>query len=122
MFKCLNLVAMSKQEVYVIVGVHQAILLVPVEFKLLGAPSCVVRYALVGHVNGKHCLRILGNSGKDLSQEILGHYHGEHEVVEFVLLVNVGKETAHHDTEPISRNRPSGMLTTGTTTKVLARN
>ena len=34
-FKRLNLVAVSEQEVNIIVGIHQAILLVTVEFKLL---------------------------------------------------------------------------------------
>lgn len=34
-FKCLNLVAVRKQKVNVVVGVHQAIFLVTVQFKLL---------------------------------------------------------------------------------------
>ena len=119
--KCLNLVAVREQEVDVVVGIHQAILLVTVEFKLLATSRGVVRNPLVGHVNGQHCLGIFSNGGKDFLEKIFTHHDGEHEVIEFVLLMYIRKETAYDNSETISRNRPRSMLTTRTTTEVLAR-
>ena len=76
---------------------------------------------LVGKVNHHVHLRIGLDVGKELLKEGFADHNRENEIIKFVLLVDVGKETAHNDAETIAGNGPGGVFAARPATEVLAR-
>ena len=76
---------------------------------------------LVWEVNHHVHLRIGLDVGKELLKEGFADHNWKDEVIEFVLLVDIGKETAHNDAETVASNGPGGVFTARPATEVLAR-
>ena len=107
-FPCLYLILVFKQIVDIVETVDKALFLVAVDFKLLALACSEVGDSLVGQVNLYLHLRVLLNALKEFGEELLAHYHRQHEVVEFVVLVDVGKEAADNHAESITGDCPCG--------------
>ena len=94
--------------------------LVAVNLEML-APSCgLIGDALLGQVYFHLRLRIGLNAVEEFLQKVLADNDRQHKIVEFVVLVDICKETADNHTETIAGNSPSSMFTAGTRTEVLA--
>ena len=110
----LYLTLVFQEEINIVKGIHQTVFLVAIDFKRLRMASSHIRYRLVGHIHlnlglwvGKHCL-------EKFLLELLAHDDRQHEAVEKIVAVNVGKGTADNHTHAIAGNGPCSMLTTGT--------
>ncbi len=108
------------QEVDIVKPVHQAMLLIAVDVEMIAASCLLVSDGLTGQIDLHFRLRVAPNAVEEFGQERLAHLYGEHKVVEFVVPVDIGKETADDHTEAIAGNGPCGMFTAGTATEVLA--
>ena len=115
-----NLVLVFKEEVDVVERIHQAILLVAVDFESLAPTRSKVGDGLVWHIHLHLHLRILLDALEEFCQEFITYHYWQHEVVQLVVLVDVGKERGDDHAEAIARNCPSRMFTTRTRTEVLA--
>ena len=93
--------------------------LVAIDLKMFALACGFVCNRLVRQVNLHLCLMVLGNALEQLFKERFRNHYWQNKVVEFVVLVNVGKEAAYHHAEPISRNGPCCVLTRGARTEVL---
>ena len=119
-FVCFDFIFVLYQEVDIVQAVHQTMLLVGIDFKLLGFAGRLVGDGLFRQINLHLCLRVGIDGIEQLLKERFADDHRQHEVVQFVVLVDVGKETADHDPESISGDCPCGMFTAGTASEVLA--
>jgi len=64
---------------------------------------------------------VFADAVEQLLQERLAHHHGQDEVVQLVVLVDVGEERADYHTEAVARDGPRGVLAAGAGAEVLAR-
>jgi len=87
----LNLFRVLKQEVDVVERIHQAVLLVAVDVKCLAMASGKVGDGLIRHVDLHFGLRVSGDGVEQLLLELAAHDDGQHEAVEQVVAVDVGK-------------------------------
>ena len=115
-----KLVSVFHQKVDVVQAVHQAMLLVGIDFEVFAAACGSIGDGLCGQVYGHLRLRIGGNGVEQFLQEVRRDDHRQHEVVELVVLVDIGKEAAHYHTESISCNGPGSMFAAGTAAEVLS--
>ena len=116
-----NLVFVFQEEVDVIEGIFKTIFLVAVDVEMFLEVAGRVGDGLVWEVNHHVHLRIGLDIGKELLKEGFADHNWKDEVIEFVLLVDIGKETAHNDAETIAGNGPGGVFATRPATEVLAR-
>ena len=84
--------------------------------------SCHIHYRLVGHIYLNLGLWVGKHSLKKFLLELLAYDDWQHEAVEQIVAVNVGKGTADNYTHAIAGNGPCCMLTTGAGTPVLTTN
>ena len=77
---------------------------------MLAVARCQVGYSLVGQVNPYLSFVVFVNAVEKFLQERLRNDNGQHEVVELVILVDVGKEAADNHPEAISCYGPGSML------------
>ena len=96
---CFNLITVLYKEVYVVESVFKAMLLVSVYLKMLALACSEVCHGLIGQVYLHLCLVVLVDAGKEFLKEFLAHHYRQHKIVEFVVLVDVGKERADDHTE-----------------------
>ena len=109
-FPCLDFVGVLEKEVDVIEPVHQTVFLVTVDFKVLALTSGEVGDPLVGQVHLHFHLWIVMDALEKFGEEGFRHHDWQHEIVEFVVLVDVGEKGTDDDSEPISCNDPSRMI------------
>ena len=79
-----------------------------------------VGHRLVGHIDPHLGLRVSLDAGEEFCQEFITHHYWQHEVVQLVVLVDVGKERGDDHAETIAGNGPGGMLAARARTEVLA--
>ena len=77
---------------------------------------------LFGQIHFHFHLRIGRDRVEQLFQERLTYHHRKHKVVQFIVLVYIGKEARYHHTETVTGNSPCSMLTAGTFTIILFGN
>ena len=95
-------------------------LLVGVDFKLLAAPGGQIGHGLVGQVHPDLRLVVGLDALEKFFKKVFGHHHWQHEIVEFVVLVDVGKERTYHHAEARAGDGPCGMFAGRSRTEVLA--
>ena len=105
-FVGLELVEVFQEEVDVVQPVHEAILLVAVDVEVFTAARGGVRDGLCGQVDDDFGLGIRLDGSKELGEERFAHHDGQDEIVQLIILVNVGKEAAHDDSETVTGYRP----------------
>ena len=108
---CLDLVLVLKKEVDVIERIHQAVFLITIDLETLLTSCGEIGHCLVGHIHPHLHLGVGLDAGKQLSEEILTDYHWKHEIVEFVVLVDICKEAGDDYPESVAGDGPSRMLT-----------
>ena len=117
--KSLNLVLVGEQEVDVVIGIHETILLVGVDVEVFAVASGEVGHRLVGHIHLHLCLRIGCDAVEEFLLELLADNDGQHEAVEEVIAMNISERTGDDHSHPVAGNGPCGMFTRGTRTPVL---
>ena len=115
-----NFAFVFQEEVDVIEGIFKTIFLVAVDIEMLLEVAGRIGDGLVGEVNHHVHLRISLDVGKELLKEGFTDHNWKDEVIEFVLLVDIGKETAHDDAETVASNGPGGVFAARPATEVLA--
>ena len=105
-----NFVFVFQEKVDVIEGIFKTIFLVAVDVEMLLEVAGRVVDGLVWEVNHHVHLRIGLDVGKELLKEGFADHNWKDEVIEFVLLVDIGKETAHNDAETVAGNGPGGVF------------
>ena len=96
-------------------------LLVGVDVEAFATAGGKVGDSLIGQVHTYLGFGIGGDGVEEFLQEAFAHHNREHEVVQLVLLVDVGEEAADDHAEAIARQRPGGMFAATARTEVLAR-
>ena len=96
-------------------------LLIAVDLEMLLSARSLVGHCLLGQVNLDFGLGVVLDALEEFSQKRLADHHRQHEVVQLIVFVNIGKERADDHAEAISRNGPCSMLPTGARAEVLAR-
>ena len=81
---------------------------------------CFVSDGLFRKIHFHLHLRIGSNRVKKLLQEFFCNNYRKNEVVQLIILMNIGKETWYHYTETITGNCPGCMLAAGTRTEILS--
>ena len=66
---------------------------------------------LVRKVHFHQCFRILLDGLEQLGEKIITYLHGQYEVVQLVVLVDIRKETADNHAEPVASDSPGSMFT-----------
>ena len=120
-FPGFNLVFVFQEEVDVIEGIFKTVFLIAIDIEMLLEVAGRVGDDLVWEVNHHVHLRIGLDVGKELLKEGFADHNWKDEVIEFVLLVDIGKETAHNDAETVAGNGPGGVFAARPATEVLAR-
>ena len=95
-------------------------LLVGINFEGLATARCLVGHGLGGQVHFHLSLGVGSDAFEQFLQETFAHHDGKHEVVQFVVLVNIGKEAGDNYAEAISGDGPGSMFAAGARTEVLA--
>lgn len=98
------------KEIYIVQSVHQAVFLVGIDFKMLALARGLVGNGLFGQVHFHFRFGIGENRVEKFFQERFAHHHGKHEIIQFVVLMDIRKEAAHHHAETIVGNGPCRML------------
>ena len=93
---------------------------VSVDFELFAVSCGQVRDHLLGKVHFNLGLGIVLNCQKQFRQEAIAYLDGKHEVVQFVVLVDVCEKRADDDAEAIAGNGPCSMFATAARSEVLA--
>ena len=118
-FILLYLPLVLHQEVDVVQSVHQAMLLVGVDFKGLATTRCLVGHGLGGQIHFHLGFGIGGDAFEQFLQKALAHHNGQHEVVQLVVLVDIGKEAGDNHAEAIPGDGPGSMFAAGARAEVL---
>ena len=108
------------QEVDVVKTVHQAMLLVAVDVEVLRVACGFVGDRLPGQIHLDLGLRVVLDALEEFSKEYLAHLDREHEVIELVVLMDIGKERRDDHSEAIAGNSPGGMFAAGARAEILA--
>ena len=108
------------EEIDVVESVHQTVLLVAVDVEVFASACGFVGDDLIGEIDFYLHLRVLADALEEFGEEGLAHHHRQYEVVEFVVLVDIGEKGADDHPEAVASYRPGSMLTGGTRTEVLA--
>ena len=95
--------------------------LVGIDFEMFALARSLVGDGLFGQIHFHFHLRIGRDRVEQLFQERLTYHHRKHKVVQFIVLVYIGKEARYHHTKTVTGNGPCSMLTAGTGTEVLSR-
>ena len=95
-------------------------LLIAVDVEMLAATCGLVGDCLIRKIHLHLRLRIMLDAGKELCQEVVAHLHGQHEIVQFVVFVDISEKRADDHPEAIACNRPGSMLARAATAEVLA--
>ena len=82
------------QEVNVVETVHQTMFLITIDVKVLAAACGLIGNGLIRQIDGHRRLRIFPDALEQLCEEVLTHLYGQHEIVQLVVLVDVGEEAA----------------------------
>lgn len=86
-----GLVLNGEEVVDVVEGVHQAVLLVAVDVKMLLIARGLVLDGLIGNVNGNDGLRILGDAVEEFLLEFFAYDYRQYKTVEQIVAVDVGE-------------------------------
>ena len=92
LFPLFYLIFTVYQEIDIVEAVHQTVLLVGVNVEMLAPASSHIGDSLVRQVDLNLGLGVVLNGQKQFGQEGLADLHRQYEVVEFVILVDVGKK------------------------------
>ena len=95
-------------------------LFVAVDVEMFTAARSLVSDRLVGEIYLDLHLRIVPDTLEHFGEEFLCHLYGQYEVIEFIILMDIGKERTDDYTEAITRDGPSRVLATGARTEILA--
>ena len=95
------------KEIYIVQSVHQAVFLVGIDFKMLALARGLVGNGLFGQVHFHFRFGIGENRVEKFFQERFAHHHGKHEIIQFVVLMDIRKEAAHHHAETIVLSKPA---------------
>ena len=112
----------GNKKIDVIKTIHKTMFLVGIDFEGLRATRSQIGDGLLWQVDSDLRCVVVGNGLEEFLQEGLTHDHGKYEVVEFVVLVYIGKERTDDNPETIVGNGPCCMFTAGAATEVLAGN
>ena len=85
-------------------------LLVGIDFERLTAARGFVGDSLGWQIYFDFHLRVFIDAIEQLLQEGFAHHDRQDKVVQFIVLVDIGKEAADHHAEAISGNRPRSMF------------
>ena len=80
---------------------------------------CEVRDGLVGDIHLHLGFRVLLNRLEELLLKLAAHNNGQHEAIQQVVAMDVGKAVAYHHSRSKACNRPSCMLATRARAPVL---
>ena len=97
-------------------------LLIAIDLEGLMTACSEIYHRLIREVDFYLSTRIILNTLKELREEVLAHLYRQHEIIQFIILVDIRKEAADNHSEAITSNRPSSMFTGGARTEVLAGN
>lgn len=117
-----GLVLVLQQEVDVVQSLHEAMLLEMADVENLALAVCQIGDRLTGQIDTHLRSMVLRYAVEQLLQERLADLYGQDKIVEFVVLVNVGKERTDDHAEAIAGDGPCGMLARRATTKILPCN
>lgn len=110
----LYLVSIGQEEINIIIGIHQTVLLIGIDLKMLYASRLLILYRLVGNIHGNQRIAILGNALEQLQLELTADNHGQHEAVQQVIPMNIRETVTDNHPYAIAGNGPCSVLTTGT--------
>ena len=96
-------------------------LLVGIDFKMFTLAGSQVSYGLCRKIHFHLHLRIRINRIEKFLQETFTYHHRKHEIIQFIILMDISEETAYHYSESISCNGPSRMFTAASRTEILPR-
>lgn len=105
-----NLIFIFQEEVDIIEGIFKTVFLIAVDVEMLLEVAGRVGDGLIWEVNHHVHLRIGLDVGKELLKEGFADHNWKDEVIEFVLLMDIGKETAHNNAETVAGNGPGGVF------------
>lgn len=88
----LHLVTVLHKEIHIIQTVHQAVLLILVDFKMLAVPRCKIGDRLVRQINFHLRLMILVYAFEKFLQKSLRNDYGKHKVIKLIILVDICEE------------------------------
>ena len=113
------LIRVGEEEIDIVVGIHQAVLLVAVDGELLAMACREIRYGLVWHIHLHFGFRILLDRLEEFLLKLAAHNNGQNEAIQQVIAMDVGKTAAYHHSCSKACNRPSSMLATRARAPVL---
>lgn len=106
-------VAPAAQKILNIIDTFEkAMLFVGIDIEMFLLAGSVVCHCLGRKIHRHLHIRILRYACEEISEETFAHCHRKHEIVQFIVLVNVGKKTGYHHTETIIGDSPSRMFAT----------
>src|SRR6185312_13594028 len=114
-----DLTADAEQVIDVVIAVEQTGSFIIVDVECFG--SAVERDRLGGEVDADGGRRVFFHSTEQLLQELLADGHRQQEIIQRVVLENVGEEAADHHVETGVLDRPGRMFAARAATEVLSR-
>ena len=120
MFKFFDFAADAQEVIDVIVPIEEAGFFIVVDVEFFGVAGRGQADGLGGQIDCDDGLRIFFDGGEDFLKEGIADSDGEQEVVERVILKDVGEEAADHDVESGVFDGPGGMFAARSATEVLA--
>ena len=94
--------------------------LVGIDFKMLAFACRLVGDGLFGQVHFHFRPGVGKNRIEKFLQKRFAHHYGKHEIIQFVILMDIRKKAAYHHTETIVGNGPGCVLAAASRTEVLA--
>ena len=105
----LDFILVFYKEIDVVQPVHQTMLLVGIDFEGFRLACRLVGNGLGRKVYFYFRLRVGKDRVEQFFQEPFAYHHRKHEIIQFVILVDIGKETGYYYTEAVTGNRPRRM-------------
>ena len=98
------------QEINVIQTIDKTMFFIGIDLECLTMTCREVGDGLIGKINFHLSLRIILNTLEEFIKERLTDLHGQNKIIQFVVLVNIGKETADDHPETITCDSPGSMF------------
>ena len=98
------------KEINVIQTIDKTMFLICIDLECLTMTSREVSDSLIGEIDFHLCLRIILNTLEEFAKELLTYLYWQNEIIQFVVLVNISKETADDHPETITGDSPCSMV------------
>ena len=98
------------KEINVIQTIDKTMFLICIDLECLTMTSREVGDSLIGKINFHLCLRIILNTLEEFAKELLTYLYWQNEIIQFVVLVDISKETADDHPETITGDSPCSMF------------